>query len=259
MKFDVIEHDVQAVGVIHAKEVTISGNAKAFELIFGQIYPDIIKAIVRELFANGWDSQKMANNLETPIDIHLPSNIEPYFSVRDYGTGMSPEIMDKIYTSTFESTKDEDNEGVGQFGIGSKTPWGYTTTYNLTSFIDGTYWAYINYISSTGNPICALVATGETTGPNGVLVSLPVKTEDFGKFASHAEVFSLNAGTPVNINRKKSLNKHGTIKDQVKRIIKEVSEMHGHSAFPSASHSSTNSAGNGVVSELRNLVEDCLS
>ena len=51
---------------------------------------------------------------------------------------------------------------------------------------------------------------------------------------------------------------NGTIKDQVKRIIKEVSEMHGHSAFPSASHSSTNSAGNGVVSELRNLVEDCL-
>lgn len=86
MKFDVPSRSVESSGALMVKEIGLSANAKAYQIIFGQIYPDIIKAIVREIFANGWDSQKEAGNLDTPIDIHLPTMWEPYFSVRDYGT-----------------------------------------------------------------------------------------------------------------------------------------------------------------------------
>ena len=93
MKFDVMERKVESFGEISVKEITLSANAKAFKIIFGQIYPDITKAIVRELFTNAWDSQRNAGTLDTPIDIHLPTDWEPYFSVRDYGTGITPATL----------------------------------------------------------------------------------------------------------------------------------------------------------------------
>lgn len=206
MIFETIERDVVTGGAISSKDITLSANAKAFKIIFGQIYPDIIKAIVRELFANGWDSQKVAGNLDTPIDIHLPTTFEPYFSIRDYGVGMTPSIVEGIYSNVFESTKDGNNEEAGMFGMGSKTPLGYTDTFAVTSYVDGIFWAYSIYIASNGCPKLDLVATGETTEPNGVYVQLSVKSDDFETFKSYAERFALNSGTAVNINRKRVIN-----------------------------------------------------
>lgn len=211
MKFDVIERDVTSSGAIKTKDITLSANAKAFKIIFGQIYPDIIKAIVRELFTNAWDSQKMAGTLSTPIDIHLPSAFEPWFSIRDYGLGMTPEIIDDVYSKVFESTKDASNDEAGMFGMGSKTPLGYTDGFTVTSYVDGTLYAYDIFIGSNGNPQISLNACEETTEPNGVEVSVAVKKEDFDKFKDNAELFALHAGTPININRTRFLNTRSII------------------------------------------------
>lgn len=211
MKFDVMERKVESFGEISVKEITLSANAKAFKIIFGQIYPDITKAIVRELFTNAWDSQKNAGTLDTPIDIHLPTDWEPYFSVRDYGTGMTPAVIDDVYSKVFESTKDQSDDEAGMFGMGSKTPLGYTDSFSVTSYIDGYFWAYDIYIAQSGNPVIALKAEGECDEPNGVEVSLGVKTVDFNTFKEYAELFALNANTPVNINRTRYLNKRVAI------------------------------------------------
>lgn len=207
MKFEVIDRKVDSAGEIETMDITLSANAKAFRIIFGQIYPDIIKAIVRELFTNAWDSQKVAGNLDTPIDIHLPSSWEPYFSIRDYGTGMTPQVIEEIYAKVFESSKDDSNEEAGMFGMGSKTPLGYTDSFTVMSYVDGVYYAYDIYIGKKGNPVLALKARGETDEPNGVLVTVSVKSDDFDKFKEYAETFALNAGTPININRERYLNK----------------------------------------------------
>lgn len=206
MKFNAARKTVTSVGEISSKKIKMSFNQKASRLIFGQIYPDIKKAIVRELFTNAWDSQKIANTLHIPIDIHLPSTWEPYFSIRDYGVGMSPEVIDDVYSIIFESTKDQSNEEAGQWGMGSKSPWGYTDSFSLTSYIDGKYWYYELYIDSSGEPLISLKSTGETTEPNGVEVSLGVREEDFDVFKEHVERFALGANTPVNVNRKRFIN-----------------------------------------------------
>lgn len=207
MKFDVIEREVQSVGALSTKSITLSANAKAFKIIFGQIYPDIIKAIVRELFTNAWDSQKVAGTLDTPIDIHLPTTFEPWFSIRDYGTGMTPQVVDDIYSVVFESSKDDSNEEAGMFGMGSKTPLGYTDGFTVTSYVDGKLYAYDIFIGSGGNPQISLNAVEDTDEPNGVEVSVAVQTGDFDKFKTHAELFAIHAGTPININRQRFLNK----------------------------------------------------
>lgn len=206
MIFETPDNDSVTVGSIRTKAISISANAKAYRLIFGQIYPDIIKAIVRELFTNAWDSQKVAGTLQTPIDIHLPTDFEPWFSIRDYGTGMTPEIIDDVYTRVFESTKDQSNEEAGQFGMGSKTPLGYTDSFSVTSYVNGRMWAYSIYINTRGEAELGLQYEGETDEPNGVFVQVGVKRDDFDNFKQHAETFALHAGTPININRSRFLN-----------------------------------------------------
>ena len=206
MKFATEQREVESFGSISTKKITLSANAKAFRIIFGQIYPDIIKAIVRELFTNAWDSQKVAGTLDTPIDIHLPTKWEPYFSIRDYGVGMSPTQIDNIYSKVFESSKDQSDDEAGMFGMGSKTPLGYTDSFTVVSYVDGHFWSYDVYLDNTGSPVITLVAQGETDEPNGVSVTVSVDEKDFDTFKLHAERFALNAGTAININRKTVIN-----------------------------------------------------
>lgn len=207
MIFNTDFRDVATAGTIKSSDITLSANAKAFKIIFNQIYPDIIKAIVRELFANAWDSQKAAGTLnKKPIEIILPTLANPIFSIRDYGTGMTPEVIDTVYSAVYESTKDKDNESAGMFGMGSKTPLGYTDSFTLVSYVDGMFYAYSIYINSNGTPKIDLVATGETDEENGVLVQLAVKPEDFKSFQQHAELFALNSGVAVDINKERVLN-----------------------------------------------------
>lgn len=213
MKFNTVSKEVQSFGEISKKKISISANAKAYRLIFGQIYPDIIKAIVRELFTNAWDSQKVANNLETPIDIHLPSKWEPYFGIRDYGTGMTPDVIDKIYSNVFESSKDQSNDEAGMFGMGSKTPLGYVDTFSIVSYVNGTYWYYDIHMDDSGSAVISLKATGETTEPNGVDVQVAVLEKDFEFFNTHVQHFAYGANTPINVNREKFLN--------IRKIFKE--------------------------------------
>lgn len=208
MKFNVATKQTTTVGDLSTKKITLSANAKAFKLIFGQIYPDIIKAIVRELFTNAWDSQKSAKNLETPIEIHIPTSWEPFFSIRDYGTGMTPSIIEEVYSKIFESTKDQSDDEAGMFGMGSKTPLGYTDTFSVTSYVNGTFWHYNIFMDETSSPAISLMATGETDEPNGVEVSVGVEEKDFETFKNHVQFFALGANTPVNINRERFLQKY---------------------------------------------------
>lgn len=211
MKFEVMERNVTTVGALSTKDITLSANAKAFKIIFGQMYPDIIKAIVRELFTNAWDSQKVAGTLETPIDIHLPTTFEPWFSIRDFGTGMTQQVIDDIYSNVFESSKDDSQEEAGMFGMGSKTPLGYTDSFTVTSFVDGKLYAYDMILASSGKPQIILKVIEDTDELNGVEVSLGVKMEDFDKFKEYTELFALGAGTPISINRERFLNKRNVV------------------------------------------------
>lgn len=123
MKFVDVERELHSSGSIFSKKVTIANNAKAFRIIINNLYSNIKLAMIREIIANAYDSHVSAGNVETPIQIKKPDVFEPFLTVRDYGTGMSRETIDKIYSVIYQSTKDQDNQGVGMYGMGSKTLW----------------------------------------------------------------------------------------------------------------------------------------
>ena len=85
----------------------IQANARAFSILSSNLYTDKIKAVIRELSCNAWDSHVAAGKQGTPFDVHLPNNLEPWFSVTDYGLGLSHEQVMDLYTTYFSSTKSD--------------------------------------------------------------------------------------------------------------------------------------------------------
>lgn len=155
----------------------IKASAKAFKILSG-FYSEPILAIPRELGANAWDSHVKAGNTKQMFEVHAPNTLEPWFAIRDFGTGLSPEAIDTIYTTYFESTKTSDNDSDGCMGLGSKTPFNYTDNFNVTSFQNGKKYVYNCFIDDTGSPNIMQIASVNTDEPNGLEIKFGVKISD---------------------------------------------------------------------------------
>lgn len=170
-------------------EFRIRNSAKAFNILSSGLYANKIRAIIRELSCNAYDSHIAAGKPSVPFDIHLPNSLEPWFSVRDYGTGLTHEQVTKIYTTYFESTKTGSNDFVGALGLGSKSPFSYTDNFTVTAIKDGTKGIYSAFINEQGVPSIALMFSEKSEDPAGVEVKFAVNDQyDFRKFAMEAAI-----------------------------------------------------------------------
>jgi hypothetical protein len=173
---------VQTSNVGETKRATIKTSAKLFNFLSGQIYSNKYTAIWRELVANGIDAQRITKNATPPI-VTVPSMLEPHAKVRDFGTGMSHEfMMDKFMAFADASTKDDSNEFIGGFGIGSKAPLSYTDQYSIKCFQRGTVRVYSVFKDDEGCPSIAFLSEAATDEPDGVEVGFPVRLDDVTKF-----------------------------------------------------------------------------
>jgi len=159
-------------------EFRIRNSAKAFNILSSGLYANKIRAVIRELSCNAVDSHAAAGKKDTPFDVHLPNSLEPWFSIRDYGTGLSHEQVTNIYTTYFESTKTSDNDSDGCMGLGSKTPFNYTDNFNVTSFQNGKKYVYNCFIDDTGSPNIMQITSVNTDEPNGLEIKFGVKISD---------------------------------------------------------------------------------
>jgi hypothetical protein len=180
-------------------EFRIRNSAKAFNILSSGLYANKIRAIVRELSCNAVDSHVAAGRSDVPFDVHLPTSLEPTFSIRDYGTGLSHEQVTNIYTTYFESTKTESNDFIGALGLGSKSPFSYTDNFTVTAVKNGRKGVYTAFINEAGVPSIALMAEEATTDPAGVEIKFAVEDRyDFNKFVDEAHhVYRYFALRPV--------------------------------------------------------------
>lgn len=170
-------------GVTNTTGFSIAVNGKAFRVLSDTLYSNKIGSCVRELSCNAYDSHIMADKRDTPIEIHLPDGLEPYFSVRDFGVGLSPEAVETVFTRYFESTKDNSNDQIGAFGLGAKTPFAYSDQFTVRSVFNGKVYVYSAYIAGGGLPSISLLSTEDTDEGNGVEISMVARTQDFRRFA----------------------------------------------------------------------------
>lgn len=168
-------------------EFRIRNSAKAFNILSSGLYANKVRAVVRELSCNAVDSHVAAGRSNIPFDVHLPNSLEPYFSIRDYGTGLSHDQVTNIYTTYFESTKTDSNSFIGALGLGSKSPFSYTDNFTVTAIQDGRRGVYTAFINEQGVPSIALMMEESTNDPNGVEVKFAVSNSaDFSKFIEEA-------------------------------------------------------------------------
>jgi len=168
-------------------EFRIRNSAKAFNILSSGLYANKIRAIIRELSCNAVDSHVAAGKSDTPFDIHLPNSLEPWFSIRDYGTGLSHTQVQNIYTTYFESSKTGSNEFIGALGLGSKSPFSYTDNFTVTAVQNNKKGIYTAFINEQGIPSIALMMEEESSDPNGVEVKFSVNDRyDFDKFHQEA-------------------------------------------------------------------------
>lgn len=175
-------------GATEATQFKFKMTAQAAQMLSSNLYKDARRAIIRELSCNAWDAHIDAGNTDTPIDICLPGRLSPVLIIRDYGTGLSHEDAMTLYTTYFDSTKNDSNEATGALGLGSKSPLGYTNNYAVSSIQDGKKRTYAIFIDGdSGMPSCVYGGEVDTDEPNGLEIKVPTKDNDFYEWSRAAQ------------------------------------------------------------------------
>jgi hypothetical protein len=155
--------------------------AHIFSILRNQLYSDKIGAVIREYITNAIDAHVEAN-VDRPISVTLPSIFSHEFVVRDYGKGLSPEDMVKIFASYGASTKRESNSFTGMLGIGSKSAFSYTNSFTIISRYEGTETVYTAYIDESNIGTIATIYS-KPTNESGLSIHIATQKNDFEQFS----------------------------------------------------------------------------
>ena len=177
-------------GVLETRAFSMKANGKAFKVLIDGLYSDKVRAVIRELCSNAYDAHVAAGRADVPFALHLPTDYEPYFAVRDYGTSMTHEEVMGLYTTVFASSKESSSTQVGKLGLGSKSPFAYTDTFTVSTWLDGVRRDYSAYIGTDYIPQIALMSETPDDGPTGTEVTFPTQAEDTHAFL-RAAAFTL--------------------------------------------------------------------
>lgn len=179
-----------------SKKMKLSENAQSmvFQLFTKNVYSNPIGTIVREITSNCFDSHVEAG-VNAPVIIKKSFDSETnmhYISFIDFGVGMSPDRVENIYGVYFESTKRLNNEQIGGFGIGGKTPLAYkrptgigegeydNSFYVITIHNSKKY--YYCIFEGAESPEISLLHEETTTEKNGTEIRIPVLSKDIDTF-----------------------------------------------------------------------------
>lgn len=220
------KRDVSVSNDFKTSEFKIQASAKAFEILSSNIYTNKVRAVIREYNCNAYDAH-VATGTEQTWDVHLPTILEPYFSVRDYGTGLSDESVREIFTTYFHSTKTNSNDFVGALGLGSKSAFSLVDSFTVVSYYNGTKSDYCCYKDTNGEPQISLLASCDTEEPNGLQVSMSVdgRQEEFEDEA--VDVFKYFDELP-NINDREVVDQILEAKERYKFVCREGSFNTGY-------------------------------
>lgn len=183
---DIKPMNTNVIGAISTAQINMDGFA--FQALSGKnLYKNMIRAIVREISCNALDAHVMAGTQDRPFDVHIPTALEPYFSVRDYGIGLDDDGVRNVYLTYFGSTKRDDNTQIGAWGLGSKSPLGYTDNFTVTAVKDGIERIYSVFKNENGIPSISIICENPTDKHNGLEVQMAVVDDaDINEFKKEA-------------------------------------------------------------------------
>ena len=200
MKIDTESQDVNVHGDFETSEFAIGDIAFIVDMFADKVYSHKERAVIRELSCNAHDSHILAGTTDVPFNVHLPTQLEPNFTIRDYGTGLTDSEIRNIFAGIGISTKRDSNEVIGCFGIGSLSPYSLTDSFTVKSYKDGICRTYTCYRDKERKPVVALLTELATDEDNGLEVSLTVEDRVWEFQREATKVFKFWEGTLPNIN-----------------------------------------------------------
>ena len=166
--------NIKVLGDIREFKTSIDPKNLEFitTLLSSNLYSDPEQSFIREIVSNAWDSHVEAGTTDTPVIVRFKKGNNGWeVTIRDFGTGLSPERFQEVYCNIGSSTKRESNEFIGGFGIGKYSSLACTNTVYITSYYEGTAFLYV--MVKSGNTITTnLVMQKPTEEKNGVEVTI---------------------------------------------------------------------------------------
>jgi hypothetical protein len=178
--------EIERIGIGTEQSFGINFDAKMARILADGLYSNKVQSVIRELSCNAWDSHVMAGRARTPFLVHFPTTLEPWFSVQDFGIGLTHQQVLDIYTRYGASTKTNSNEVIGQLGLGSKSPFALTNAFTVVTRKAGIENHYSMYRDESGMPTVAHLGQNPTADGDGVTVQVPVRAEQRREFLDNA-------------------------------------------------------------------------
>jgi hypothetical protein len=196
----------QATGIRRAStfdgqriDLSIDTNSLAHIMsVLTNLYSDPEMAVLREYSCNARDSHLASGNTQ-PIEIVLPSPINPTLSIRDYGVGLSLDELTNLFSRYGASTKRDSDTQTGMLGLGSKSALTYAPSFTMTAVKDGVKSEVLVSVKVDGAGTMTVMDTCSTNEHNGVTITIPTKPDN--KFEEKAkELFSVWESGSVLVN-----------------------------------------------------------
>ncbi|QXV74361.1 rIIA protector from prophage-induced early lysis protein [Rhizobium phage RHEph16] len=197
---DHTSHVVIGGGAIEKFQMAQTGHF--FEILSNTLYANGKLAMIREVLCNAWDSHIASGVMGTAINISLDAN---ELVIRDYGLGIPHNLVHQIYCVYGNSTKTNDGNQTGGFGLGSKAPFAYTKHFTVTNCHAGTkvVHAISRGTNGDGTPERRVIVEVPTT-EQGVEVKIPIKeSKDLSILQEYIETIAKYGEMNVQLNGKK--------------------------------------------------------
>lgn len=180
----------------------IGDASVVIEILRNRLYENKIQTLVQEYMSNARDAHREIGQT-AKIQVTFPTRQEPHFVVRDFGPGITPDRMSNVFVLYGASTKRTTNNQTGGFGIGAKSAWSYTDSFEVTTYVDGVMRLYVAEIGSHKNGALNKIMECETTEPNGTKISIMIKpydSSDFGRAIVRGSMFWTEEEYPEFLN-----------------------------------------------------------
>ena len=151
-------------------------------------YSNTRLAVVREITANALDANLEAN-ASRPIEVKLPTSMNPSFAVRDFGGGLSKEDVFGLYSKYGKSTKRTSNNYIGAFGIGKFAPLSYGDNFTCTSFHGGSKIAYNIFVDESDDTKIVELFSEPSNEPTGLSIEVAISDGDISDFKDICQKF----------------------------------------------------------------------
>ncbi len=173
------------------KEVNCTIDAEDMRYVASLLrnnYSNTRLAVVREISANALDANAEANS-DKKIQIKLPTSMNPTFSVRDFGGGLSQEDVFGLYSKYGKSTKRTSNNYIGAFGIGKFAPLSYGENFTCVSYHGGKKTSYNIFVDESDDTKIVQLHEEPTNEPTGLSIEVAVADGDNNEFREIAQNF----------------------------------------------------------------------